>query len=200
MSKKIRKIGILGGAFNPIHDGHLQLIVESFRKLHLKHLYIVPTGVVNVGYETKSDLIYLSNEDRVNLITLNIRELLCEYKEYISVWDIELRLNKSIPTYELLTIYLDELNIDKKDTVIIVGDYTRKDIKRWKDGDKLLKEFEIYSSGIRYNNISSTSIRQCLKKGINAVGLSDVSIDYYKDREMWSLDEEDIWRMIYDIK
>lgn len=39
------KIGILGGAFDPPHNGHIHLAAEAMRALKLKKLLIIPTGV-----------------------------------------------------------------------------------------------------------------------------------------------------------
>jgi nicotinate-nucleotide adenylyltransferase len=40
-----RSVGVLGGAFNPPHLGHLILAQEAIRELALDRLVIVPTGV-----------------------------------------------------------------------------------------------------------------------------------------------------------
>lgn len=39
------KIGILGGAFNPPHNGHLVIAKEAFAKLGLDKLFIIPTNI-----------------------------------------------------------------------------------------------------------------------------------------------------------
>ena len=37
------KTGIFGGAFNPVHNGHVRLAEEAVKKLKLKKLLIIPT-------------------------------------------------------------------------------------------------------------------------------------------------------------
>ena len=37
------KIGVFGGAFNPVHNGHLNLAREAIEQLNLRRLLIIPT-------------------------------------------------------------------------------------------------------------------------------------------------------------
>lgn len=42
-SEKLVKTGIFGGAFNPPHNGHVNLALEAARRLKLRRLMIIPT-------------------------------------------------------------------------------------------------------------------------------------------------------------
>ena len=39
------KIGVFGGAFNPVHNGHINMVKEAFADLKLQNMLIIPTCV-----------------------------------------------------------------------------------------------------------------------------------------------------------
>ena len=38
------KIGILGGSFDPIHNGHLNMALRSYEQYHLDEVWLIPNG------------------------------------------------------------------------------------------------------------------------------------------------------------
>lgn len=62
------RIGIFGGAFNPVHNGHLNLADIYYKELRLDKLIFIPTA--KPPHKSDNDLI--SGEDRVNMLTLAI--------------------------------------------------------------------------------------------------------------------------------
>ncbi|MCD8018329.1 MAG: nicotinate-nucleotide adenylyltransferase [Clostridiales bacterium] len=65
-----RKVGIMGGTFNPIHFGHLLLAETAYHQFHLDEILFMPTK--NTYYKRMKNLV--SEEDRVEMIRLAIRE------------------------------------------------------------------------------------------------------------------------------
>ena len=41
----MKKAGILGGTFNPIHNGHIELAKKALKEFGLDHILFVPTGL-----------------------------------------------------------------------------------------------------------------------------------------------------------
>lgn len=41
----MKKVGILGGTFNPVHNGHIKLAKEALKNFSLDYIIFVPTGL-----------------------------------------------------------------------------------------------------------------------------------------------------------
>ena len=60
-------IGIFGGTFNPIHNGHIQLAKQALKNLALNEVHFLPCAIpVHRGVPQ------VSNDDRLNMIKLGI--------------------------------------------------------------------------------------------------------------------------------
>ena len=84
----MRKIGIFGGTFNPIHNGHLNLISSFQKEFQFDEILLVPSNVpphkqtVNlVGKEHRIKMCQLATEDLSN-VSVNEIEFEREGKSY----------------------------------------------------------------------------------------------------------------------
>ena len=93
-----RKIGILGGTFNPIHNGHLALAKRAYEELKLDKVLIIPSG----NSYMKQDV--LSKEKRVQMV----KEAIKDYP-YFELSLIEVHRTGNTYTYETLQ-KLKEIN------------------------------------------------------------------------------------------
>ena len=66
-----KKIGIMGGTFNPIHFGHLLLAETAFHQFNLDEILIMPTK--NPYYKKISNSV--TEEDRVAMVELTVETL-----------------------------------------------------------------------------------------------------------------------------
>lgn len=118
----MKRIGIMGGTFNPIHNGHLFLAEIVREKLNLDTILFIPTG--NPPHKKKSDL--LDNHHRYNIVKLAVEE-----NPYFSASDIELSRKGTTYTIdtlkELHKLYYGNL------FYFIIGFDTLKEIGTWKD-------------------------------------------------------------------
>ncbi len=67
---RTRRIGILGGTFNPIHIGHLIMAQSAYETFHLDKVWIMPTG----NPPHKQDQNILDKEIRARMVTAAIRD------------------------------------------------------------------------------------------------------------------------------
>lgn len=105
------RIGIFGGAFNPVHNGHLNIADAFYEALSLDKLLFIPTAKP----PHKSDTGLLSGEDRVNMLRLAV-----EKKPY-EISTIEFERNDKSYTYDTL-IELKKLYPDSEFFLIIGAD------------------------------------------------------------------------------
>ena len=66
------KVGIFGGAFNPIHKGHTELARAAFRILKLNEMLIIPTAqsphkqTSDVSFEDRAEMCRIAFENDKN--------------------------------------------------------------------------------------------------------------------------------------
>ena len=124
-----RRIGVLGGTFDPIHYGHIALGKKVASTLKLKRILFIPAG----NPWMKSEKSVSSAHHRLKMLELGIAGI-----EEFSFSDMEIK--RSGPTYTYETIL--DLTKDKPETktiYLILGYDAIKEFHRWKNSDRLLK-------------------------------------------------------------
>lgn len=124
----MKKIGILGGTFNPIHMGHLLLGEYVKDELDLQEIWFLPTGQSYM--KAKNNV--LSANERLNMVELavsNNSSFLCK--------DIEVKRNGNTYTYETLE-YLHAEYSDHEFYFIVGTDCMYK-IENWKSPERIFQ-------------------------------------------------------------
>ena len=117
-----KRIGILGGTFNPIHNGHLILAEDSKEILNLDEVIFMPSG--NPYMKRDSDL--LDGEIRARMT-----ELALEGNPYFSLSRLE--LERKGPTYTRDTIaQLKAMDPDAR-YYFLLGADNLLTLETWKD-------------------------------------------------------------------
>lgn len=133
-------IGIFGGAFNPIHNGHLHLIDELYRSVSalkgsIDKLFIIPTA--NPPHKSSNGLI--SGEHRIAMLELAIKEL--EYARNVEISRIELESEEKSYTYLTLTklrkIYPND------NFILFIGSDQLFNFQKWYRYEDILKLAEV---------------------------------------------------------
>jgi nicotinate-nucleotide adenylyltransferase len=125
-----KKIGIMGGTFDPIHNGHILLALEAYNSLKLDKILFIPSG--------KS---YMKNNvsdvnKRVAMVKLAIKE----YSQFeISLIEARKRGN----TYTCET--LEDLKRENPDTeyYFIMGADSLFQIEKWYNPEKIFELSQI---------------------------------------------------------
>lgn len=132
MTNKVtsRRIGIMGGTFDPIHYGHLMIAEQIRNTLYLDEIIFIPAGE---PYHKKSTL-RASKKQR-----LKMTKLATKTNPYFSVSDIEVKRDK--PTYTIDTILELKRGIYAHDTLyFITGADALLYLDQWKHFDALIEQ------------------------------------------------------------
>lgn len=129
---KIKQVGIFSGSFNPIHIGHLILANYMLEFTYLDEVWFV-VSPHNPLKETKN---LLSNDIRLEMVRLAVMDF-----DDMIVSDVEFDMPEPSYTIDTLTKLKTE-NPRLEFTLLIGGDNWTK-FYRWKDHERLAKEFKI---------------------------------------------------------
>ena len=122
------KIGILGGSFHPIHNGHLFLGKYCLEKKLVKEVWFVPTGVSYL----KSGTEMLSGEERLRLVNLAISD-----EKGMSASDIEIRRPGN--TYTVDTLRELKRLYPEHDFYFIIGADCLFSMENWYEADVIFR-------------------------------------------------------------
>lgn len=135
MGDEKKKVGILGGSFNPIHNGHLLLAESARDRLDLEKIIFLPAG--NNPHKINVDEI--DSKHRYQMTVLAV-----EGNQYFEVSSIE--INRDGFTYTLDTIIELESMYKDCDFYFITGADIIFQINSWKKADILLKKLNIITT------------------------------------------------------
>jgi len=127
MADSLKKIGLIGGTFDPVHNGHLHLALQAQKLFDLQKVIFVP------AYRSphKLDLKPVSCGHRLTMLTLALENQPSFYLD-------EREINRNKVSYTIET--LKDLNLLHPDWEIflILGADAFKEIDTWKQSSQLL--------------------------------------------------------------
>jgi nicotinate-nucleotide adenylyltransferase len=127
-NKKLKKVGIYGGSFDPIHHGHLILAREAREDLNLEKVIFVPAAMS--PFKTRAAA--ASGDMRLKMLQAAI-----EGEEGFAIDDCELR--RPPPSWTIDTV----LEIGKRETDseihLLIGEDNVATLDRWRRFDELEK-------------------------------------------------------------
>ena len=127
----IRKIGIMGGTFDPIHYGHLRAADEAHAALNLSEVIFIPTGVP--PHKTRQRV--TSAEDRYMMTVLATTDC-----PYFSVSRIEIERKGTSYTADTLNILSLMPEYQDAEFYFITGLDAVMNILTWKNTGDILKK------------------------------------------------------------
>ncbi|MGV3467334.1 MAG: nicotinate-nucleotide adenylyltransferase [Heyndrickxia sp.] len=186
-----RRVGILGGTFDPPHLGHLIIANEVLQELNLDEIRFMPNQEPPHKQKDKA----ISNDDRVHMLKLSIADHPC-----FSIETIEMEREGRSFTYD--TILLLRNREPEIEFYFIIGADMIEYLPKWYKIDELLKiiqfigvnrpnhsqktHYPIWQVAIPDINISSTLIRKRISENKSVKYLiSDPVWNYIKERHLY---------------
>jgi len=184
------KIGILGGTFNPIHNGHLYIAGEVLKKLKLNKVLFIPTYIPPHKKIKES----VKAIDRLCMVRLALKG---KKKFNTSYYEIK----KRGTSYSIKTAHFLKRRYGKNSKLyFIIGSDSLRGLKKWKDIGKLscivsfvvvprrgCKKDTGFKKAIRLNipkkDISSTQIRRMIREDKSIRGMVPSKVMSYIERK-----------------
>ncbi|GHU53000.1 hypothetical protein FACS1894132_04010 [Clostridia bacterium] len=122
------QIGIFGGSFNPIHNGHIHVIKSAKELCGLDKVYVVPAYISPL----KNTKEYVSAEHRLNMCKLATENL-----PFAEVSDIEIKRQGVSYTIDTLE-YFEKINTNAE-LYLIIGSDNFLNLHKWFRYEDILK-------------------------------------------------------------
>lgn len=124
------RTAIFGGSFNPVHNGHVNLVRETAKKNALDRVFVIPTYVS--PFKKNSDVFVADGKDRIEMCRLAFRELL-----YVTVSDYEIK--KGGVSYSVDTVTHFRESFPEDELFFIMGSDMLLSFDRWYRYKDILK-------------------------------------------------------------
>lgn len=130
ISSPLKKIGLFGGTFDPVHLGHL-IIAEFIREAaNLDKVVFIPARV----HPFKNNLLILPSQHRYNMLKLAIRK-----NPSFLVSDMELKQEGTSYTVDTLRNFRQKYPADRFELYFLIGADNVAQFHLWKQPENLLR-------------------------------------------------------------
>lgn len=167
----MRRIGLLGGSFDPVHNGHLMLAEYARKQLNLDTIHFIPC--FQSAYKNKH--IQASDIHRLRMLILGIQNKVDKIDRF------ELRMGIISYTIETVKYYKQKYPNDY--LCFIAGEDTINTFDSWKDSKEIKKLIDVkfstkdfYVPPIRF---TSTLIRKLIKEDRSIKYLVPEAVEEY---------------------
>ena len=185
-------IGLFGGSFNPIHNGHVRLAKSLLQEAALDEVWFL----VSPQNPFKQDQQLLDDDKRLQLVRLALKE-----EPQLMASDFEFHLPK--PSYTWNTLQALEQEYPERKFTLLIGGDNWEAFDKWYRYEDILKRYPIIVypregskvSDVKFQdsdiqivetpliNISSTQIRQRLQEGKSVRGLVNTEVAMVIEQE-----------------
>ncbi len=127
------RVGIYGGTFDPIHNGHLKVISQLIEKKIIDQLILVPAGQPLLRDNTP----IASGADRRSMCQLAVSTLPAHISQHVEINPIEIL--REGPSYAIDTVEAVRTAYPDDEIFLIMGSDAYSKIDQWHRADELHK-------------------------------------------------------------
>jgi len=124
----VNRVGIYGGTFDPIHNGHIVIAEQAIKQLHLDVVYFVPAYIP----PHKTTLSFTTSAQRLTMVKRAIA-----HKKFMKCSDIELRRGGISYTVDTLTVF--KKRYPHAQLTLILGSDNYEQFYSWKKPETILQ-------------------------------------------------------------
>ena len=121
------KIGIYGGSFNPVHNGHIHLAEMAMADFGLDRIFFVPSKIS----PHKSSNEYADGADRLEML-----KIACSVNERFHICDYELKNSRT--SYSVYTVEHFRRKFPEDELFLLVGSDMLMSFDKWYCFEKIL--------------------------------------------------------------
>lgn len=123
------RIGIYGGSFNPVHNGHIHLALSAAEELQLDRIFLVPSLIS----PHRSSAEYAPPDDRLEML-----RLACAVSDKLDVCDYEIKSDRK--SYTIYTVEEFRRCFPDDELFLLVGSDMLMIFETWNQFEDILKE------------------------------------------------------------
>lgn len=172
----VRKIGLYGGTFDPIHFGHLNLAIQLSEIHQLDEVWVIPAKISPHKSQTKP----ISVEQRIAMTQLAIAEI-----PHFKLLDIESK--REGPSYTVDTLRILKKDFPKDQFFLMLGNDSIPGFFQWHQPEEIVslaplligqRNGQDYLKEVKNNS----SIVDAMKKGMTKTRIVEISATEIRDR------------------
>ncbi len=166
------RVGIYGGTFDPIHQGHLHVITQLFEKDLVDQLLVIPAGEPLL----RSHAPVASAQQRRTMCQLALADLPSEIAAKVQVNPIEVL--RTGPSYAIDTVEAVAQNFPGDTIILVIGQDAAEKLDQWHRIEELRTMVQFLVIGrpgysgdgidIGALDVSATTIRQGLSAEVSS--------------------------------
>ena len=170
---KLMKIGIIAGAFDPMHSGHIDFIGESIRKYGLDKVLVL------IERKSKFKKSYAAFNHRKQIAELSTAE-----NPKIELYE---SLSASFPLSSTLPEIISEFD---GEFYLLICDDVKEHILSWPDAADIFKDVRFIvadrKQSKKYRQVSSGKVRDQIKAGSKEVDMQKDALDYCRRNDLYN--------------